>query len=145
LANWLGVGLRVGNVSEVCALQGGRSVTAPTPPPLVTTREALAEALSWTSGEMTRWSESAHPDHNRWSWRGDGHDEARREEFRAQADALLQIGVLVTTREALARALCARFSINRGLPLGEWERQTEPQRTRWRTEADALLALGCSA
>lgn len=51
-------------------------------------REAVAEVLSWASGEMTRYSETAHPDHNRWSWRGDGHGEARREAFRAQADTL---------------------------------------------------------
>lgn len=73
-----------------------------TPPHLVTTREALAEALSWTSGEMTRWSESAHPDHNRWSWRGDGHGEARREEFRAQADALLASGAVVAVEDLAA-------------------------------------------
>lgn len=47
--------------------------------------EVLAEALSWTSGEMTRYSETAHPDHNRWSWRGDGHGDAIRDQFREQA------------------------------------------------------------
>ncbi len=35
--------------------------------------ETLAELLSWTSGEFTRYDDHAHPDHNRWSWQGDGH------------------------------------------------------------------------
>lgn len=52
-------------------------------------REALAEVLSWASGEMTRYNDAAHPDHNRWSWRGDGHGEAIRAEFLRNADAIL--------------------------------------------------------
>ena len=48
-----------------------------------------AEALSWISGDMTRYSTDAVPDHNRWSWRGDGHGERVRDEFRRQARELL--------------------------------------------------------
>ena len=57
--------------------------------------EALAELLSWTSGEFTRYREDAHPDHNRWSWRGDGHGSVIRDQFREQADRLLSQGVTV--------------------------------------------------
>jgi hypothetical protein len=57
--------------------------------------EELAEKLSWTSGEMTRYSESAVDDHNRWSWRGDGrrdgHGETIREQFRKQARLMLSV------------------------------------------------------
>ena len=61
--------------------------------------ETLAEWLSWTSGEMTRYSPDAHPDHNRWSWRGDGHGEAMRETFCEQAEALAP---LIAERERAA-------------------------------------------
>jgi hypothetical protein len=57
--------------------------------------DTLAELLSWTSGEFTRYSPDAHPDHNRWSWRGDGHGGKVRDEFRAQARLLLGEGVAV--------------------------------------------------
>lgn len=68
-------------------------------------RDEIAEVLSWTSGEMTRYADDAHLDHNRWSWRGDGHGEALREEFRRQADALLAAGIGVVAEawdEAIA-------------------------------------------
>lgn len=61
----------------------------------LSTRAALAEALSWTSGEMTRYSDTAHPDHNRWSWRGDGHGDKARQDFLDQADALIASGAVV--------------------------------------------------
>lgn len=55
--------------------------------------DAVAERLSWEGGEMTRWSETAHEDHNRWSWRGDGHGAVMREEYlrmaRGAVDAVL--------------------------------------------------------
>lgn len=54
--------------------------------------EALAEDLSWTFGEMTRYSPEAHPDHNRWSWRGDGHSKFFRQQFLDQAQKLLDLG-----------------------------------------------------
>jgi hypothetical protein len=47
--------------------------------------EALAECLSWTTGEFTRYDPDAHPDHNRWSWQGDGHGDEARDEFRDMA------------------------------------------------------------
>lgn len=50
--------------------------------------ERLAEALSWLYGDMTRYDETAHPDHNRWSWRGDGHGDALRDEYREMARTL---------------------------------------------------------
>jgi hypothetical protein len=43
-------------------------------------REELAEALSVAAFDFTAYSETAHPDHNRWSWRGAGHGEQRRQE-----------------------------------------------------------------
>lgn len=52
-------------------------------------REAVAEEMSWSVGDMTRYGADAHPDHNRWSWRGDGHGEAVRETYRELADAAL--------------------------------------------------------
>lgn len=63
-------------------------MTAPEPREDVAVADVLAEWLSWTSGEMTRYSPTAHEDHNRWSWRGDGHGDAIREQFRQQAEAL---------------------------------------------------------
>jgi hypothetical protein len=51
-------------------------------------REELAEALSVAAFDFTPYSETAHPDHNRWSWRGDGHGEQRRQECYEAADAL---------------------------------------------------------
>jgi hypothetical protein len=54
--------------------------------------EALAEVLSWASGEMTRWSETANEDHNRWSWRGDRHGKGARAEYRRQARLVLAEG-----------------------------------------------------
>jgi hypothetical protein len=60
-------------------------------------REAVAEALSCgVHGEMTAYSETAHPDHNRWSWRGDGHGEAIRQQYWDDADE-----ALAAVREAL--------------------------------------------
>ena len=54
------------------------------------TQEAVAEALSCgPHGEMTAYSPDAHPDHNRWSWRGGGHGEAIREQYRMDADVAL--------------------------------------------------------
>lgn len=50
-------------------------------------QEAVAEAVSVR--ELGAYSPDAHPDHNRWTWRGDGHDEATRDEFRAVATAAL--------------------------------------------------------
>lgn len=55
-------------------------------------REALAEVLSWASGEFTRYAADAHPDHNRWSWRGDGHGSVLRDAFRTQAEAVVAAG-----------------------------------------------------
>lgn len=50
--------------------------------------EVLAETLSWASGDFTRYSPDAVDDHNRWSWRGDGHGQAMREEVTKQAEHL---------------------------------------------------------
>lgn len=61
--------------------------------------DRLAELLSWTSGEFTRYSQAAHPDHNRWSWHGDGHGEVMREIFREQARALMAAGVRIETED----------------------------------------------
>ena len=41
--------------------------------------EAAAEAMH--ALEYPRWSATAHPDHNRWSWRGDGVSEAERDTY----------------------------------------------------------------
>lgn len=54
-------------------------------------RERLAEALSVVEGEMTTYSPDAHPDHNRWSWRGDGHGDVIRGRYYALADEALAI------------------------------------------------------
>ncbi len=54
-------------------------------------RELLAEALSWLVGDFQRYNPTAHPDHNRWSWRGDGHPEAMRAEYRERAAAVVGI------------------------------------------------------
>lgn len=51
--------------------------------------DELAELLSWTSQEMTKYDPDAHPDHNRWSWHGDGHGPALRQEFVSQAKLML--------------------------------------------------------
>lgn len=56
--------------------------------------EELAELLSWTSGEFTRYDPDAHRDHNRWSWQGDGHDETLKQQFREQAKLLILEGVV---------------------------------------------------
>ena len=54
-------------------------------------REAVAEALSCGPiGDMTTYSETAHADHNRWSWRGDGHGDAIRTDYRDAATAALR-------------------------------------------------------
>lgn len=100
----------------------------------LSTREQLAEALSWSSGEMTRWSEDAVPDHNRWSWRGDGHDAAFRQQFWDQADALLGAGVsvLLVSRDALAKALA----------VADPEGFGEDNEVFYAEYADALLAAG---
>jgi len=49
--------------------------------------EVLAEALF--ARDHVAYSETAHPDHNRWSWRGDGHDEAYKNEWRELARAAI--------------------------------------------------------
>jgi len=54
-------------------------------------REAMAELLSWSSGEFPRYSPDAHPDHNRWSWRGDGLGDVGRAVFHKQADDVLAL------------------------------------------------------
>ena len=56
--------------------------------------ERAAEVLSWSSGEFTRYNPDAIADHNRWSWRGDGHGEVLRETFRQQARDLAAAGLL---------------------------------------------------
>lgn len=67
--------------------------------------EELAELLSWTSElGFTRWSEDAHPDHNRWSWRGDGHGDQMRDDFRRQAAEILASDWLAA-RDAQMREL----------------------------------------
>lgn len=50
-------------------------------------REAVAEALANADGEFTTYSPTAHPDHNYWSWRGDGHPDIMRQPYRDAADA----------------------------------------------------------
>lgn len=66
-------------------------------------REAVAETLSCGEhGEMTAYSETASPDHNRWSWRGDGHGSAIREPYLRDADAVLD-----AVRDALGGPLGA--------------------------------------
>lgn len=52
-------------------------------------RETVAESISIATGDMTTYSDDAHPDHNRWSWRGDGHGDVIREMYRTAADAAL--------------------------------------------------------
>ena len=81
-----------------------------------TDREALAELLSWTSGDMTRYSDTAHPDHNRWSWRGTGHGRVVREEFLAQANDLLDTGLVYVHG---SKALEARLAEERAAVLRE--------------------------
>ncbi len=51
--------------------------------------ERLAEILSWAGGEMTRYGPDASPDHNRWSWHGDGHGEWWWDHFRDIAATVL--------------------------------------------------------
>lgn len=74
-----------------------------------------AEALSWASGEMTRYDEQAHPDHNRWSWRGDGHGDAVRDDFRKQARAVLDAVADDLRAEALREAADERLAYSREL------------------------------
>ena len=60
---------------------------------LETLTDVVAERLSWEGGEMTRWSETAHEDHNRWSWPRGAHAAVMREEYlrmaRGAVDAVL--------------------------------------------------------
>ncbi len=53
--------------------------------------EEIAERISWDGGDFTRWSADAVEDHNRWSWRGDGHGPAMRAMYRQQARAAVDI------------------------------------------------------
>lgn len=68
--------------------------------------EAVAERISWDGGDFTRWMPDAHPDHNRWSWRGDGHGEAMRAVYRVQAEAALDV-VLAALRPVMFGATTA--------------------------------------
>lgn len=70
--------------------------------------EALAEFLSWAGGDFTRWDADAHPDHNHWSWRGDGHGDAMREVFREEARAILASDWLAARDAEVARAVGER-------------------------------------
>ena len=83
-------------------------------------REDLAEALSWTSGEMTRWSETAHLDHNRWSWRGDGHGEYLREHFRDMAYVLMPTIAALIERETAKAAERALLNAADAWTHGAW-------------------------
>ena len=51
--------------------------------------EAAARVLAEAEGELTTYSPDAHPDHNRWSWLGDGHDEAFKDHYRVKAQAAI--------------------------------------------------------
>ena len=62
--------------------------------------EAAAEAMH--ALEYPRWSATAHPDHNRWSWRGDGVSEAERDTYRDQARAALAAAGSPVAHAALA-------------------------------------------
>jgi hypothetical protein len=66
--------------------------------------EAIAERISWDGGDFTRWSPDAHPDHNRWSWRGDGHGPAMRAQYRQQARAAVAVVVEALTVEPTLEA-----------------------------------------
>ena len=50
--------------------------------------EAVAEFM-FDRDHYGPWSETAHPDHNRWTWRGDGHAERYKDEWRETARAVL--------------------------------------------------------
>lgn len=66
-------------------------------------REALAEVLSVVAGDFTRYSPDAHPDHNRWSWRGDGHGSSMREDvYRSVAQLAPQVEAIVARHVAAA-------------------------------------------
>lgn len=61
-------------------------------------REDVAEVLSCGPiGDMTKYAEDAHEDHNRWSWMGGGHGRAIRTAYLEAADETLAVvrGVLV--------------------------------------------------
>lgn len=73
--------------------------------------EALAEFLSWAGGYFTRWDADAHPDHNHWSWRGDGHGDAMREVFREEARAILASDWLAARDAEVARAVGERIAM----------------------------------
>jgi hypothetical protein len=75
----------------------GAGLTRLTDPALV---EAIAERISWDGGDFTRWSPDAHPDHNRWSWRGDGHGPAMRAQYRQQARAAVAVVVEALEEDA---------------------------------------------
>jgi hypothetical protein len=62
--------------------------------------EAIAERISWDGGDFTRWSPDAHPDHNRWSWRGDGHGPVMRAQYRQQARAAVAVVVEALEEDA---------------------------------------------
>ena len=74
--------------------------------------DKVAEAMFEV--EYPKWSEDAHPDSNRWSWRGDGFGEDVKDHYRAKA--------------------CAAWdAVVEGLGL-EWQRGSDevPGRSRWR-------------
>lgn len=75
--------------------------------------ERLAEILSWAGGEMTRYSPDASPDHNRWSWRGDGHGEWWWGHFRDIAATILAAPEFA---EVAARATETALSWPNGAP-----------------------------
>ncbi len=77
--------------------------------------ERVAERISWDGGDFTRWSENAHPDHTRWSWRGDGHGPVMREVYRQQAEAA--VDELTAAVEAIVAARLARVAAL----ADEWE------------------------
>lgn len=72
--------------------------TRPDPTPEAV--EAVAELVS--TAEWGQWSADAHPDHNRWTWRGDGLSEGERDTWRATARTLL-----TSTDPAVCAALAA--------------------------------------
>lgn len=85
--------------------------------------EELAELLSWTSGEMTKYDPDAHPDHNRWSWHGDGHSPAFRKQYIEQAKLMIrEKPIWELSQQRLADNLREAFELS-GMSQGDLARK----------------------
>lgn len=66
-------------------------------------RETLAEALSWAAMDWQKYAPDGHADHNRWSWRGDGHEGTRHYVYEATDQLAPAVECIVAARVAAER------------------------------------------